>query len=260
MGDLNLQVPKKLFTVDWQLQSAVPKACCVRDATRLSSRYALVTMADNGYMLPLVAMLQSFADHNPWFDGDVIIPHSVAHEQYPPIIDLSEANQRILQALVGKRLHLIFKKVPDASYRTKLDMKKLGRYVRSAFHLEAFDIFGYKRIVYYDVDSVFTGSVKEVFEHRHPFVVTYDDWTSIFRPNPAPDKGSLAAPGSATYQGGFMSLGPAICNPTVNMKTHFLRLISQHQKWHMADQVSGLVIEVVLSIQCMADQVSGLPV
>jgi hypothetical protein len=89
--------------------------------------------------------------------------------------------------------------------------------------------------VYYDVDSVFTGSVKEVFEHTHPFVVTYDDWTSIFRPNDEPD-GKLSQPGSATYQGGFMSLGPAIGNPSVNMKWHFLRLISQHQKWHMADQ------------------------
>jgi hypothetical protein len=75
------------------------------------------------------------------------VPHSVAHDDYPPIIDLSEANQRIIHALFGDKLHLIFKKVPDASYRTKLDMKKLGRYVRSAFHLEAFDIFGYKRTV-----------------------------------------------------------------------------------------------------------------
>ena len=66
LGDLELKVPKPMFTADFSLNVNVPKACCVRDADRLSKRYALVTMADNGYMLPLVAMLQSFVDTNPW--------------------------------------------------------------------------------------------------------------------------------------------------------------------------------------------------
>jgi hypothetical protein len=66
LGDLELKVPKPMFTADFSLNVNVSKACCVRDADRLSKRYALVTMADNGYMLPLVAMLQSFVDTNPW--------------------------------------------------------------------------------------------------------------------------------------------------------------------------------------------------
>ena len=65
----------------------------------------------------------------------------------------------------------------------------------------------------------------------------YDDWTRIFRtPKPHKTVFKVEDAGSAVYQGGFMSLGPAVTNPSVRMKPHFLKLISQQQKWHMADQ------------------------
>jgi hypothetical protein len=124
MGDLNLSVPKPMYSKDWELSPLIPNACCPyvppslgddRDTRDRGRRLALVTMADDGYVLPLVAMLQSFSSTNPWFGAgaegghDVIIPYSIAHPGSPPIISLSEKSRLLLHALFKGRLRLVFK-------------------------------------------------------------------------------------------------------------------------------------------------------
>jgi hypothetical protein len=105
---------------------------------------------------------------------------------------------------------------------------------------------------------------------QHPFVVTANDWTIILSPrnstraeNPASASAAASAPASADndndnendydydyasrlvthpetteviFQGGLLSLGPAVANPTVDVKLQCLKLLAQDAKWAMADQ------------------------
>jgi hypothetical protein len=99
----------------WKLRDSIPRACCPPSRP---VEYALITVADNGYVLPLAVMLHSFWQHNHhWFGSNhVILPFSVQRPNSSPAVELSAANRKWLQQTFAGKLSIIFRPVLDSSY------------------------------------------------------------------------------------------------------------------------------------------------
>ena len=115
----------------------------------------LATAVTDSYVPGAVAMLGSFRAHHPGFDGDVVILHD----------GLSEASRRLLAAIDGR---VRFEPVRPALIErvASLEAAYPGRLCASAtFHaIDAFRLGGYRKVLFYDSDVLFQGSVGELFD------------------------------------------------------------------------------------------------
>ena len=115
----------------------------------------LATVVTDSYVPGAVVMLGSFRAHHPGFEGDVVVLHD----------GLSEASRTVLAAVGGR---VRFEPVRPALLKrvASLDAAYPGRLISSAgFHaLDAFRLGGYRKVLFYDSDVLFQGSVGELFD------------------------------------------------------------------------------------------------
>ena len=110
--------------------------------------------------------IASFRRHHPAFDGDIVVIHD----------DLPRHQREYLQAVCGT---IRYERVSDA-LRQRLDalgtaQPRLAHRLAEFYCLEAFRLCGYRKVLFYDADVLFRGSVDELFRSPAPLLCRGDE-------------------------------------------------------------------------------------
>ena len=180
-----------LFDNNWEFtQHAIDNSfkCVEAESVVPTVRtYALMTLADDGFMPGLLVMLNSFVDHNPWFlnVGEVVIPYTSpekdTHRYSNLNVHLSDANRRLLHNVFNGSLQFQFLEIDPAVYVRAMVGQNLGRLARSIFKLEALSpsYASYDKLVFLDADMVVVGGLRILFDlpsTKYQFAAAKDDW------------------------------------------------------------------------------------
>lgn len=111
---------------------------------------ALVTLLNRKMIIGFKVFLTSFLFHNPWFEDDIVILD----------LDLKDDEKKELKKWYPK---IIFKGIQEKNYKD-VDMRKTADKLKPTYYkLDVFDIEGYSRLVFIDVDVVILDNISELF-------------------------------------------------------------------------------------------------
>lgn len=145
-----------------------PPADPNKSVYRKGDRLAVCTICDDNFIKGAEVMIQSFMDHNKWFNGDIIVMYS---DRLSPI---SPSNMIRLKSINSS---IIFKKVNESDYSKAIDkfVNRNGlhlRFMPSLFTFETFSLSEYDAVCYIDSDIIHINSMEEFFITPDNFVVT----------------------------------------------------------------------------------------
>ncbi|WP_028880899.1 glycosyltransferase family 8 protein [Terasakiella pusilla] len=188
----------------------------------VSKNYCLATVTTKSFIMGTAVLIDSFLEHNVWFDGDIIV-----------IADIQELEQQEIDILSGfKRVKLV-----DVSSELRGNVRDLesvnssliGKAARF-FSLESFNLRGYEKVLFCDSDMLFVGTVEPLFKSERPLLCCGD---GVYYQGKNRNKRSFSpcAPKvpseeiSNTFNAGFMLIDESLITRTifqslVDMTTH----------------------------------------
>jgi lipopolysaccharide biosynthesis glycosyltransferase len=128
-------------------------------------KMAIATVTSQDFVPGTLVLIHSFLKHNPWFDGDIVI-----------ICDSLEADQKRLFQIFPK---VIFKKPGDDL------LLRIGHLCRNLpkilpkrqrfYSIEAFNLKGYDKLLFFDSDMLVTSDLSEIFEQQTELMACSDN-------------------------------------------------------------------------------------
>jgi hypothetical protein len=125
----------------------------------------LFTITTDSFIPGTLVLLRSFARHNRWFHGDVVLIADEIADESRRQIDLASDRVRVQRSGPELVAHVdrLVAAFPDAAP------------VRSHFSsLEAFTLRGYDKVIYCDSDLLFRGSIENLIRHSDALVACGD--------------------------------------------------------------------------------------
>ncbi len=129
------------------------------------TKLAIATVTSQDFVPGTLVLIHSFLKHNPWFDGDIVI-----------ICDSLEADQKQLFQIFPK---VIFKK-PGDDLLLRIghlcrNLPKLLPKRKRFYSIEAFNLEGYDKLLFFDSDMLVTSDLSEVFEQQTVLMACSDN-------------------------------------------------------------------------------------
>lgn len=135
----------------------------VTDST--PKRHCIVTVTTPDFVVGTLVMLDSFFQHNRWFNGDVVVIHNKLPAQQQSQLQCRFPAIRFLQIsaeMEGALEQLVL-------FRPNLNNRKTRFYA-----LEAIRLNDYRRLLFCDSDLLFRGSIEPLFQNRQPLICCGD--------------------------------------------------------------------------------------
>lgn len=150
----------------------------------LPQKYCIATISCDRFCVGTEVLLWSLLKYNPWFAGDINIV----------IADLSEESRERLRAIYPVNF------VPAGDRLARKTEELASRIARLRdlrlrfYSLEAFNMTGYQRVVYFDSDTYCAGDVKNLFTGEHVLAACLDGFSYEQRALPLLDQAGLSLP------------------------------------------------------------------
>jgi lipopolysaccharide biosynthesis glycosyltransferase len=128
-------------------------------------KMAIATVTSRDFVPGTLVLIHSFLKHNPWFDGDIVI-----------ICDSLEDEQKQLSRIFPK---VIFKK-PGDDLLLRIghlcrNLPKLLPKRQRFYSIEAFNLKGYDKLLFFDGDMLVTSNLSEIFEQQTELMACSDN-------------------------------------------------------------------------------------
>lgn len=163
-------------------------------------------------------MLSSFLQHNPWFDGDIVI----FHDELPATV----------QTRLARFRNIRYRAVGSSDLASHLDrvLARNPKLLRKRFlALEAFDLVEYERVVYLDSDLLCRGEASALFQCDIPLGFAPDQ--TYFREEVRDAKTFVPLPAGDAVTGsvldGSFNCGVMTWSPRLLGRETYARLLEQ---------------------------------
>lgn len=129
------------------------------------TKLAIATVTSQDFVPGTLVLIHSFLKHNSWFDGDIVI-----------ICDSMEADQKELFQIFP---NVIFKKPGDDLLlcigHLCRNIPKLLPKRQRFYSIEAFNLEGYEKLLFFDSDILVTGDLSEILNLQHQLMACSDN-------------------------------------------------------------------------------------
>jgi lipopolysaccharide biosynthesis glycosyltransferase len=129
------------------------------------TKLAIATVTSRDFVPGTLVLIHSFLKHNPWFDGDIVI-----------ICDVLEVEQKQLFRIFPK---VIFRK-PGDDLLLRIghlcrNLPKLLPKRQRFYSIEAFNLKGYDKLLFFDSDMLVTSNLSETINLPHQLMACSDN-------------------------------------------------------------------------------------
>jgi UDP-glucose:(glucosyl)LPS alpha-1,3-glucosyltransferase len=153
-------------------------------------RFAIVTVTDTNYLVGTQVLFYSFLKNNSWFEGDIIVIEN----------DLTTIEKQSLSQFPNIKFISPSKVLLER-------IKMLGHFWKPAqenpkqfYSIEAFDLKGYDKILFFDSDMLCIGDIKPLFSNNKAPILAAAD--SLVSRNELREKSSFLPRIKAFFQKG----------------------------------------------------------
>lgn len=199
----------------------------------MSAGLCLATVTTDSFVAGTMVLLHSFAAHNPWFRGDVVVIADRLSEESRRWLSHAAVPIRFLDVSAE-----LVARVDDvvASYPSVAPL-------RARFHaLETFRLRGYERVLFCDSDLLFRGSVEELFHWPEPLVACGDIEHYAARIGAGP-AGDPVHARHHTFNSGLMLIGETLLS-----QAHYDGLLRTTQPGTFVHRRVALADQAVLNV------------
>ena len=183
-----------------------------------SANCCFVTAATERFVPGALVALCSFRQHHPGFDGDLV----VLHDALP-----RAQREHLAQACSGVRFEPVSPALRDRLAALAARRPEFAPRLSQFYSLEAFRLHGYRKVLYYDSDVLFQGSVADLFDSPAALLCCGDE---VFLRGECRDPATFAPSAAAadalerTFGAGFLLIDSALVE--VDCYADLLALVS----------------------------------
>ena len=169
-----------------------------------SANCCFVTAATERFVPGALVALCSFRQHHPGFDGDLV----VLHDALP-----RAQREHLAQACSGVRFEPVSPALRARLVALAARRPEFAPRVSQFYSLEAFRLHGYRKVLYYDSDVLFQGSVADLFDSPAALLCCGDE---VFLRGECRDAATFAPSAAAadalerTFGAGFLLIDSAL--------------------------------------------------
>ena len=169
-----------------------------------SASCCFVTGATERFVPGALATLCSFRQYHPGFDGDLV----VLHDALP-----RAQREHLARACPGVRFEPVSPALRDRLAALAAQRPEFAPRISQFYSLEAFRLRGYRKVLYYDSDVLFQGSVADLFDSPAALLCCGDE---VFLRGECRDAATFAPSAAAadalerTFGAGFLLIDSAL--------------------------------------------------
>jgi lipopolysaccharide biosynthesis glycosyltransferase len=133
----------------------------------ITDRFCLATVTSPDFIPGTLVLINSFLRHNPWFDGDIVVisdgldqPQQEALRIFPHVIFHQPDDDLLI------RIGHLCNSVPGLTAKR-----------RRFYSIEAFNLAGYDRLLFFDSDILVTGNIEHVLFNDESLLACSDQPT-----------------------------------------------------------------------------------
>jgi lipopolysaccharide biosynthesis glycosyltransferase len=129
-----------------------------------SGNTGICTVTSSEFVPGTLVLIQSFLNHNPWFDGDIVI---ISDGLDPEQAKLFEIFPKVVFRKPGEDLLL---RIGHLCNALPAFIPRRKRF----YSIELFNLDGYDRLFFFDSDMLVTGNISELLSYPEPLLACSD--------------------------------------------------------------------------------------